>query len=66
MQNSKIEILLIEDSQPEAEIQRLASFPLMNPNPVLEVGPDGQITFQSGYVMTIGRCRINDTALEAL
>jgi len=31
--------------QAEAEIQRLASFPLMNPNPVLELDANGQITF---------------------
>jgi len=29
----------------EAEIQRLASFPLMNPNPVLELDATGQMTF---------------------
>ena len=31
--------------QAEREIQRLASFPQLNPNPVLEVNPAGQITY---------------------
>ncbi len=31
--------------QAEREIRRLASFPQLNPNPVLEVNPAGQITF---------------------
>jgi PAS domain S-box-containing protein len=31
--------------QIEEEVQRLASFPLLNPNPVLEVDEDGHITY---------------------
>jgi len=34
-----------ERKRVEAEIQRLASFPLLNPNPVLELDADGQMTF---------------------
>ena len=36
---------ITEQKRVEAEIQRLASFPLMNPNPVREVGANGHITF---------------------
>jgi PAS domain S-box-containing protein len=36
---------ITEHKRAEAEIQRLASFPLMNPNPVLELDADGQMTF---------------------
>jgi PAS domain S-box-containing protein len=31
--------------QIEAEVHRLASFPLLNPNPVLEVDEDGKVTY---------------------
>jgi PAS domain S-box-containing protein len=36
---------LTEGKQAEREIQRLASFPQMNPNPVIEVRPDRTITY---------------------
>jgi PAS domain S-box-containing protein len=36
---------ITERKRAEAEIQRLASFPLMNPNPVLELDADGRMTF---------------------
>jgi PAS domain S-box-containing protein len=36
---------ITERKRAEAEIQRLASFPLLNPNPVLELDADGQMTF---------------------
>ena len=34
-----------ERLQKEQEIRRLASFPQINPNPIIEVNPDGVITF---------------------
>jgi PAS domain S-box-containing protein len=36
---------ITERQQTEREIQHLASFPQMNPQPVLEVGVDGRITY---------------------
>ena len=36
---------ITERRQAEREIQRLASFPQLNPQPVLEVGLDGRITY---------------------
>jgi len=36
---------ITEHKRAEAEIQRLASFPLLNPNPILELDADGQMTF---------------------
>lgn len=36
---------LTERKKAEKEIERLASFPILNPNPVVEVGVDGKITF---------------------
>jgi PAS domain S-box-containing protein len=47
-ENRQVAILfndITERKQAEAEIQRLASFPLMNPNPVLELNADGQMIF---------------------
>ena len=53
-----ITTLVIRDitarKQAEQEIQRLASFPQMNPQPVLEMDLDGRITYY------------NQAALEAL
>jgi PAS domain S-box-containing protein len=37
----------------EAEIQRLASFPQLNPNPVLEVDGKGVVTFQNRAVISL-------------
>ena len=36
---------ITERKQAEAEIQHLASFPLMNPNPILELDVNGRMTF---------------------
>ncbi|TWJ19190.1 sensor histidine kinase [Geobacter argillaceus] len=36
---------ITERKRVDAEIQRFASFPLMNPNPVLELDANGQMTF---------------------
>jgi len=36
---------ITERKRADAEIQRLASFPLMNPNPILELDANGQMTF---------------------
>jgi len=36
---------ITERKQADAEIRRLASFPLMNPNPILELDADGRMTF---------------------
>lgn len=36
---------ITERKQTEAEIQRLASYPVLNPNPILELNTDGQVTF---------------------
>jgi len=36
---------ITERKRTEAEIKKLASFPLLNPNPVLELNADGQMTF---------------------
>jgi len=54
---------ITESRRLEAEIQRLASFPLMNPNPVLELDANGRMTFcnpaakqfleKGGYVTSI-------------
>ena len=36
---------ITETKRLEAEIERIASFPLMNPNPIVEVDASGQMTF---------------------
>ena len=42
---SSIKRDITETKRMEAEIQRVASFPLMNPDPVLEVDAEGNLTF---------------------
>jgi PAS domain S-box-containing protein len=39
--------------QAEREIRRLASFPQLNPNPVLEVNPPGQITYYNEATLKV-------------
>ena len=38
---------ITESRRLEAEVQRLATFPIMNPDPILELDADGQMTFSN-------------------
>ena len=52
---------ITESKQAESEIERLASFPQLNPNPIIEIDNIGQITFcNSAALEVMEKAGIND------